>query len=105
MRVKFAITQDDGTPVMDATTGQAHAFDFPMAPEVMAIVTGWMDKINASQETPKYPHLGEVAREVLFNAFQAMIPPEALAQFDAQIAAIQAQKQALLWGFFGQTPQ
>lgn len=112
-RVQFKITGDDGTTVLkDKHTAQPHEFDFPLAPEALAVVEGWMERVGTTVTslegdisfTPKYPNIAEVAREILFDAFKRMIPPEALAPFEEAKADVERQKEALLWGFFGQEP-
>lgn len=112
-RVQFKITDDDGTTVLkDKHTAQPHEFNFPLAPEALAVVEGFMEKVGTTVTspegdisfTPKYPNVAEVAREILFDAFKRMIPAEALAPFEEAKAAVERDKEAVIWGFFGQEP-
>jgi len=98
-RVKFSFTDDNGVVLTDSQTKQPHAFDFPVDDQVLGIVESWNKKMGY-----KYPNFGEIAREVLFNTFKAMIPPELTSAFDEQKAAIDKAKEVTFWGFFGMTP-
>ena len=108
MKVNFSITNDNGSPILDRVTGQPHAFSFPVATDVLAVIEAWMAKVGSTDAdgnfTPKYPNAAEVAREILFDAFQRMIPAEALAAFDSPVKQAEQAKKAFLWGLFGQTP-
>lgn len=107
-RVQFKITDDEGVVLLDKHTASPHEFDFPLAPEALAVVEGFMEKVGATSPegvfTPKYPNIAEVAREILFDAFKRMIPAEALAPFEEAKATVERDKEAVIWGFFGQEP-
>ena len=97
-RVKFSFTDNNGAVLTDSRTKQPHAFDFPVDDQVLAIVEAWNEKMGY-----KYPNFAEIAREVLFSTFKAMIPSEINEAFEEQKAAIDKAKEAAFWGFFGMT--